>query len=60
MFLDIGRADNKFEFSNFKKGAGVGIRWESPLGPVKLDIARPVGDSQESGIQFYIGLGPEL
>ena len=60
VFLDIGRADNKFEFSNFKKGAGVGIRWESPLGPVKLDIARPVGDSQESGIQFYIGLGPEL
>lgn len=60
VFLDIGRADNRFEFSNFKKGAGVGIRWESPLGPVKLDIARPVGDSQESGIQFYIGLGPEL
>lgn len=60
VFLDIGRADNKFEFSNFKKGAGVGIRWKSPLGPVKLDIARPVGDSQESGIQFYIGLGPEL
>ena len=58
VFLDIGRADNKFEFSNFKKGAGVGIRWESPLGPVKLDIARPVGDSQESGIQFYIGWDP--
>lgn len=60
VFLDVGRAANDFEFSDFKKGAGVGIRWESPLGPVKLDIARPVGDSAESGIQFYIGLGPEL
>ncbi len=60
VFLDVGRADNDFEFSNFKKGAGVGVRWESPLGPVKLDIARPVGDPGENGIQFYIGLGPEL
>ena len=60
VFLDVGRAANNFEFSDLKKGAGVGIRWESPLGPVKLDIARPVGDSGENGIQFYIGLGPEL
>ncbi len=60
VFLDVGRADNDFEFSNLKKGAGVGVRWESPLGPIKLDIAKPVGDSGENGIQFYIGLGPEL
>ena len=40
--------------------AGVGVRWESPLGPVKFDIAMPVDDSEENGIQFYIGLGPEL
>lgn len=60
VFLDVGRADDKFEFSNLKKGAGIGIRWESPLGPIKLDIAKPVGDPSENGIQFYIGLGPEL
>ena len=60
VFLDVGRADNDFEFSNLKKGAGIGVRWESPLGPIKLDIAKPVGDSDENGIQFYIGLGPEL
>ena len=60
VFFDIGRADTNFEFSNLKKGAGIGVRWESPLGPIKLDIAKPVGDSEENGIQFYIGLGPEL
>lgn len=60
VFLDVGRAENDFAFSNLKKGAGVGIRWESPLGPIKLDIAKPIGDSEENGIQFYIGLGPEL
>lgn len=60
VFVDVGRADNNFELSNLKKGAGVGVRWESPLGPVKFDIAMPVDDSEENGIQFYIGLGPEL
>lgn len=59
-FLDVGRAENDFEFSNLKKGAGFGVRWESPLGPIKLDVAKPIGDSNENGIQFYIGLGPEL
>lgn len=30
VFFDIGRADTNFEFSNLKKGAGIGVRWESP------------------------------
>lgn len=60
VFLDVGRADNDFELSHLKKGTGVGVRWESPLGPVKLDIAKPVGDPSENSLQFYIGLGPEL
>jgi translocation and assembly module TamA len=38
----------------------VGVRWASPIGPVKFDIAAPVADKDEHGLQFYIGLGPEL
>jgi translocation and assembly module TamA len=39
-------------------GTGVGLRYYTPIGPVRLDIAIPVnrppgGDSFE----FYIGLG---
>ena len=49
-----------FTTTNFKSGAGFGIRWESPIGPVKLDIARPVGDPDENSLAFYIGLGSEL
>ncbi|ERK13936.1 putative protein YtfM precursor [Serratia fonticola AU-P3(3)] len=60
MFVDSGQAVNKFSDSNFKTGAGVGVRWQSPVGPVKLDIAAPVGDQETHGLQFYIGLGPEL
>ncbi|WP_016676258.1 BamA/TamA family outer membrane protein, partial [Yersinia pestis] len=35
-------------------------RWASPVGPIKLDIAAPIGDNETHGVQFYIGLGPEL
>lgn len=60
VFVDAGEAVEKLSDTNFKVGAGFGVRWESPVGPVRLDIARPVGDSEASGIAFYIGLGSEL
>ncbi len=60
VFVDGGEAVNDIKRSNFKTGAGVGVRWQSPVGPIKLDFAVPVGDDEEHGLQFYIGLGPEL
>ncbi|HBV40259.1 MAG TPA: hypothetical protein DEF05_11400 [Erwinia sp.] len=60
VFVDSGEAVNDIKQSNVKTGAGFGVRWQSPVGPIKLDIARPVGDSEDRNIQFYIGLGPEL
>lgn len=60
VFVDSGEAVNNFSKDDLKTGAGVGVRWASPVGPIKLDIARPIGDSDTHGIQFYIGLGPEL
>lgn len=60
VFVDSGEAVNDIKQSNFKTGAGFGVRWQSPVGPIKLDIARPIGDQDDRDIQFYIGLGPEL
>ncbi|NDO83004.1 hypothetical protein CJP72_20195 [Citrobacter sp. NCU1] len=60
VFVDSGEAVSDIRRSDFKTGAGVGVRWQSPVGPIKLDIAAPVGDKEENGMQFYIGLGPEL
>ncbi|MBJ3593058.1 autotransporter assembly complex protein TamA [Salmonella enterica subsp. enterica serovar Saintpaul] len=60
MFVDSGEAVSDIRKSDFKTGAGVGVRWQSPVGPIKLDFAVPVGDKDEHGLQFYIGLGPEL
>ncbi len=60
VFIDSGEAVNDIRKSNFKTGAGIGVRWESPVGPIKFDLARPIGDAEKHGLQFYIGLGPEL
>ena len=60
VFVDSGEAVNDIRKSDFKTGAGVGVRWASPVGPIKLDIAKPIGDNEARGVQFYIGLGPEL
>ena len=62
VFFDIGDAGNSFANFTRKKGAGAGIRWNSPVGPVKLDIAKPIRPAadDDDGLQFYIGLGAEL
>ena len=59
-FIDSGEAVSDIRRSDFKTGAGVGVRWESPVGPIKLDFAVPIGDKDNHDLQFYIGLGPEL
>ncbi|MFN6978178.1 MAG: autotransporter assembly complex protein TamA [Gemmobacter sp.] len=38
-------------------GAGIGLRYATPIGPVRLDVAAPVGGNTGKGVQFYIGIG---
>ena len=60
-FADTGLAANTYKAQELRYGAGMGIRWASPVGAVKFDIATPVRDKDDSkNIQFYIGLGAEL
>ncbi|MFC0179114.1 autotransporter assembly complex protein TamA [Thorsellia kenyensis] len=59
-FVDAGNASNKVLEDDIKTGTGIGVRWSSPLGPVRFDIATPVNDRDTNNVQFYIGLGPEL
>lgn len=39
VFVDSGEAVSDIRRSDFKTGTGVGVRWESPVGPIKLDFA---------------------
>lgn len=39
-------------------GAGVGVRYYSPIGPVRLDVAMPINARKgEPGVQVYISIG---
>ncbi|MGY0157169.1 autotransporter assembly complex protein TamA [Edwardsiella tarda] len=59
-FIDSGEAVNDITKSNFHTGTGVGLIWVSPVGPIRLNLAVPVGSEDKHDLQFYIGLGPEL
>ncbi|MCK5905569.1 MAG: BamA/TamA family outer membrane protein, partial [Gammaproteobacteria bacterium] len=57
-FIDAGNAYNTNDFT-IKMGAGVGLRWVSPIGPIRLDFAMPLNDS-ESSFQIHFAAGMQL
>jgi len=57
-FVDTGKAFNQWNKVGNKVGEGVGLRWKSPLGPVRADLAVPKGDLRSP--HFYLSLGPDL
>ncbi|MGH1355763.1 MAG: autotransporter assembly complex protein TamA [Thalassovita sp.] len=38
-------------------GAGIGLRYDTSVGPIRLDIAGPLSGNTGDGVQFYIGIG---
>ena len=38
-------------------GAGLGLRYETGFGPIRLDVAAPIHGDTGDGVQIYIGLG---
>ena len=39
-------------------GAGLGIRYDTGIGPIRLDLATPIsGDSDGSSLYIYVGIG---
>ncbi|MCZ0923967.1 autotransporter assembly complex protein TamA [Vibrio diabolicus] len=57
-FYDIGDAFN--ETPEWKSGAGVGIRWASPVGPISFDFAWGLDEKPEREFRIHFSLGPEL
>ncbi|MCY7260128.1 autotransporter assembly complex protein TamA [Pseudomonas protegens] len=57
-FVDQGNSFNKLELPNLKTGVGVGLRWVSPVGPIRVDLAHAMND--DGGIRLHFSMGPEL
>jgi len=56
-FIDTGKAFT--ESDDWRYGAGVGLRWRSPVGPLRVDIAHGF-DNEDSPYRFHLAIGPEL
>ncbi len=55
VFVDSGDAFNNRP--NMKQSVGLGVRWHSPVGTIRLDLAFP---TDNGGVRFHIFMGPEL
>lgn len=45
------------EFAESHAGAGIGLRYDTGLGPIRFDVAAPISGTTGDGVQFYVGLG---
>jgi translocation and assembly module TamA len=57
-FVDSGNAYNLDQFS-LRTGVGVGARWLSPVGPIRIDFAVPLNDSGSS-FRIHFAAGAQL
>ncbi|MFF5866636.1 autotransporter assembly complex family protein [Pseudomonas sp. NPDC012596] len=57
-FVDQGNSFNTLELPSLKTGVGFGVRWVSPVGPLRLDLAKALDD--DGGIRLHFSMGPEL
>jgi translocation and assembly module TamA len=58
VFWDTGNAFDDWSI-DFKQSAGIGARWHSPIGPVRLDIAIP-DDTSSDDFRLHFSMGSDL
>ena len=56
-FVDSGSAFN--DSPEWRTGVGMGVRWRSPVGPVRVDIAHGL-DDPDASFQIYLSVGADL
>lgn len=54
-FVDAGNAFDSWDDYSVKVGVGFGVRWKSPVGPVKVDIGFPKDDFKDPKLHLSIG-----
>ena len=57
-FVDAGNAFDDINTSEIKVGVGLGARWTSPIGPVRLDFGVPYDNV--SDLHLHLSIGPDL
>jgi len=57
VFYDAGNAFSS-DSIEWKQSVGMGLRWMSPIGPIRVDLAHALDD--EGGFRLHITMGPDL
>ena len=58
VFYDVGNAANE-PWPDVKRSVGIGMRWRSPVGMLRIDIAHPLDDPDED-YQLHLSIGSDL
>jgi len=59
-FVDAGLVSQELfsEYDEIRVGAGLGLRYHSPVGPIRLDVGFPLNRrGRDPDFQFYISIG---
>ncbi len=59
VFIDAGNAFDPDYDSDIEYGAGFGVRWRSPVGPIRVDLASGLS-ADETKLRLHFVLGPDL
>ncbi len=59
LFADIGNAFNEWNDPDLKRGIGVGIRWYSFAGEIRIDVAQAV-DFEGKPLRYHLTIGTPL
>jgi len=58
VFTDAGNAFNNWTDYKLNKSVGLGIRWLSPIGPIRFDLASALDNDNK--LRLHITMGPDL
>ncbi len=58
VFYDTGSASQSFG-GVLARGAGIGVRWRSPIGPIRADLAWALSEEGRP-MRFHLNIGPDL
>ena len=58
VFYDAGNAGNE-PWPDVKRSVGIGMRWRTPVGMLRIDIAHPLDDPDED-YRLHLSIGSDL
>lgn len=58
LFTDVGNAFNDWKDYKVNQSIGLGIRWLSPIGPIRVDLASAL--DADNKLRLHVSMGPDL